>query len=167
MLAYYNLYGKDIVAFPKGFRMLAGNTNQRALSTSVQDKPTSQWTAEDKTQKALAEKAMSFNCLHYLRGYNEASMERHFFPDKDFIDQNCDDGIRAEMVMPSCWNGQDLDSRDHKSHVAYPDLRRDGVCPPGFEKRLPSMFFETIWNTAVFKGVKGQFIWSNGDTTGK
>jgi hypothetical protein len=50
--------------------------------------------------------------------------------------------------------------------VAYPDLVNGGACPKGFEKRLPSLFFETIWNTYAFKGVDGTFMWANGDPTG-
>ena len=30
------------------------------------------------------------------------------------------DRLRLDIFFPSCWNGVDLDSADHKSHVAYP-----------------------------------------------
>jgi hypothetical protein len=30
------------------------------------------------------------------------------------------DRLRLDLVFPSCWNGVDLDSEDHKSHMAYP-----------------------------------------------
>lgn len=40
------------------------------------------------------------------------------------------DRLRADIFFPSCWNGVDLDSADHKSHLAYPvsENGRD-VCP--------------------------------------
>ena len=31
--------------------------------------------------------------------------------------------------FPSCWNGVDLDSADHMSHMAYPT---HNVCPAGY-----------------------------------
>lgn len=165
MLAYYLLYGQDIKAFPAGFQMLAGDTRLRNFSGPVPDPEKSLWGPEDKTQHALGQKALGFNCLNYKKT-PEASMYRHFLPDKDYMDANCDDGIRAEIFFPSCWNGKDLDSDNHRDHMRYPDLVNDGTCPEGFETRVPSLFFETIWNTAKFKGVAGQFVFANGDSTG-
>lgn len=87
-------------------------------------------------------------------------------PDKEYLDAHCTQGIRAEIAFPSCWNGEDLDSDDHMSHMAYPDLVDDGKCPDGFPKRLVTLMYETIWNTYAFKGVDGEFVWANGDPTG-
>lgn len=165
MLAYYLLYGDNIKAFPAGFQMLAGDARLRNFSGPVPDKEKSLWGPEDKTQFALGQKALGFNCLNYAKT-PEASMYRHFLPSKEYMDANCANGIRAEIFFPSCWNGKDKDSKDHKSHVQYPDLVNGGVCPEGFETRVPSLFYETIWNTAAFKGVDGQFVFSNGDPTG-
>jgi hypothetical protein len=42
------------------------------------------------------------------------------------------DRVRMDIFFPSCWNGTDLDSEDHKSHLAYPtnDGGPSGVhCP--------------------------------------
>jgi hypothetical protein len=88
-------------------------------------------------------------------------------PDKDFLERECRDGLRAELFFPSCWNGKDLDTADHMSHMAYPSTVQDGTCPPGFPVRLPSLFFETIFDTYSFRGKKGRFVLSNGDSTGK
>ncbi len=42
------------------------------------------------------------------------------------------DRLRMDIFFPSCWNGVDLDSSDHKSHMAYP-VRDENtnamVCP--------------------------------------
>lgn len=42
------------------------------------------------------------------------------------------DRVRMDIFFPSCWNGVDLDSADHKSHMAYP-IDSNGpagmVCP--------------------------------------
>ncbi|KEQ86420.1 hypothetical protein D6C98_09612 [Aureobasidium pullulans] len=171
MLAYYLLYtdsanpnGK-ITAFPEGFQMISGDKRQRSFPYPIPDNDKSSWTADQKTQSALSQKALGFNCLNYA-ATPEASLYRHFLPDKDYLDANCLDGIRLELMFPSCWNGKDVDSDDHKSHVAFPDLVMSGACPEGFGTKLPSLFFETIFNTYAFKGMDGQFVLSNGDPTG-
>jgi hypothetical protein len=165
MLAYYLLLGDDIKPFPEGFEVLAGDSRLRNFSGPVPDPPTSAWTLDDMSQESLAQKSLGFNCMNYNRA-PEGSRYRHFLPDKEFLDANCDNGIRAEIFFPSCWNGKDVKSDDHKSHVAYPNLIDGGKCPEGFPVRLPSLFYETIWNTNAFKGQAGQFVWSNGDPTG-
>jgi len=165
MLAYYLLLGEDIKAFPKGFAMLAGDGRLRNFTGVVPDPPTSSWGPEDKTQLALGQKAIGFNCLNYNKA-PEGSRYRHTMPSKEYMDENCVNGIRAELFFPSCWNGKDVTAPDHKSHMAYPDLIQGGTCGEGFEVRLPSLFYETIWDTYKFKGQAGEFVWSNGDTTG-
>ncbi|KAL1632592.1 hypothetical protein SLS56_003491 [Neofusicoccum ribis] len=165
MLAYYLLYGDNVQAFPKNFRMLAGDMRQRNFTLAVPD-PEKPWTGEDATQKALEQKALGFNCLHYNVNPPEATLYRHFLPDKSFLDENCSDGLRLEVMFPSCWNGKDLDSDDHKSHMAYPDQTITGTCPEGFETRLISLMYETIWATNDFIGVDGEFVLSYGDPTG-
>jgi hypothetical protein len=42
------------------------------------------------------------------------------------------DRVRLDIFFPSCWNGVDLDSADHKSHMAYPinsGSTQGVVCP--------------------------------------
>jgi hypothetical protein len=50
----------------------------------------------------------------------------------------CPAGSHAVLVMrfPDCWNGKDLDSADHQSHMAY---RVRGTCPTGFPVRVPRL----------------------------
>lgn len=159
------MYGENVEAFPEGFRMIAGDPFQRNFTWPVPDPPKSEWTGAQGSQAALKQKALGFNCLNY-QAKAEPSLGRHFLPDKDYLDANCPDGVRFELMFPSCWNGKDVDSDDHASHVAYPSLVMDGTCPKGFETRVVSLFFETIWNTAAFKDYKGYFVMSHGDPTG-
>jgi Domain of unknown function (DUF1996) len=165
MLAYYFVYGDSPQPFPDGFRVMAGDQFLRNFTGPVPDPPTSEWTDQDRTQFSLAQKAVGFNCLHY-NTTNEDSLYRHTMPDKSFLDENCWDGLRVELMLPSCWNGVDADSPDHKSHMAYPDLVKDGSCPEGFDTRLVSLFYETKYDTHDFSGVQGQFVFSTGDPTG-
>lgn len=166
MLVYYFVYGSDPQPFPQGFRMVAGDQYLRNFTGPVPDPPTSEWSADDKTQFSLSQKALGFNCLHYDTGSDEDSLYRHTLPDKQFVDENCSDGLRLELMFPSCWNGVDVDSPDHKSHMAYPDLVKDGQCPEGFGTRLVTLFFETKYDTQDFRGVDGQFVLATGDPTG-
>jgi hypothetical protein len=145
--------------------MVAGNQFQRNFTWPIPDPPKSDWSGAQESQFALQQKAIGFNCLNY-NAAAEASLYRHFLPEKSFMDANCTDGMRLELMFPSCWNGKDVDSPDHKSHMAYPSLVMDGDCPAGFETRLVSLFYETIWNTYAFKDCEGQFVLANGDPTG-
>ncbi|RDW93055.1 DUF1996 domain-containing protein [Aspergillus mulundensis] len=165
MLAYYLLYGDDVQAFPDDFRMIAGDPFLRNFTWPVPDPPKSEWTGDQASQAALKQKALGFNCLNYNKAA-EPSLGRHFLPEKSYLDEHCTDGVRFEIMFPSCWNGKDADSDDHMSHVAYPSLVMDGTCPEGFETRVVSLFFETIWNTYAFKDRDGYFALSTGDPTG-
>lgn len=163
---YYLLYGDKIQAFPKGFQLIAGDKRLRNFPWPVPDPPKSSWSGDQVSQTALSQKALGFNCLNYGKA-PEGSLFRHFMPDKGYLDANCNDGIRVELMFPSCWNGKDVDSPDHKSHMAYPDHVMDGSCPSGFQTRLPSLFFEIIYDTFAFRGQAGKFVFSHGDTKGK
>ena len=96
----------------------------------------------------------------------EPSLSRHFMPEKSYLDQNCPDGVRLEIMFPSCWNGKLDGGSEHKTHVAFPDGVMVGNCPKGYDRRLVSLFFETIVATDQFKGKNGKFVFANGDTTG-
>lgn len=146
--------------------MIAGDTNQRNFTYPVPDVEKSLWVNEYAEQPFLRQAALGFNCLNYAKT-PEGSLYRHFLPDKAYLDANCVDGVRFELMFPSCWNGKDRTSEDKMAHVAYPSQVMTGECPSGFPERLPSLFYETIWATNAFEGKAGQFIISNGDPTGK
>lgn len=143
--------------------MIAGESNKRNASAP---EPTPSLCSNNITQSTLAQKAIGFNCLNY-KGSAEGALTRHTLPAKSYIDSHCPNGLRLELMFPSCWDGVNLDSHDHKSHVAYPDLVMEGKCPRGFESRIPALYYETIWDTLAFKHVSGKFLLSNGDYTGK
>jgi hypothetical protein len=167
-LAYYLQYpvGQRVTAFPPGFKMISGNSNRRAFNGPVPDPPKSLWTSSDLTQEALMEKAIGYNCLNYQVVPAEPSLYRHSLPKKNFID-SCIDGLRLEIAFPSCSNGQNFDPNDPMGHVAYSSLVLDGTCPEEYPIRLPTIFLEVIMATQDFIGKNGQFMLSNGDTTGK
>ncbi|KAI0135638.1 hypothetical protein F4814DRAFT_31397 [Daldinia grandis] len=170
MLAYYLLRGDNVTAFPPGFQMVAGSNYRRDYTVGdpkSPDPPQSDWASLKQTsQDDLEQRAIGYNCMNYKKE-PEGSLLRHYLPDKDYLDGNCPDGIRIELMFPSCWNG-DITAKDHKSHLAYPNLVGNGDCPKSHPKRLVTLFYETIWDTGnkQFKGRKGEFVVSNGDPTG-
>lgn len=113
-------------------------------------------------------RAVGFNCMNYSPGRQpENTLARHAMPTKEFMDANCKDGIRAELMFPSCWDGKGLTGgASNKAHVAYPSDVMTGSCPPEFPVRLPGLMYETQWDTNAFNGIAGEFVWSNGDPTG-
>ena len=53
----------------------------------------------------------------------------------------------------SCWDGKNLDSPDHKSHVAYPasgSFESSGPCPGSHPVKLPQVMYEVMWDTREF-----------------
>lgn len=58
----------------------------------------------------LAHRAVSHMCMFKNR---DGSEETNSLP----LEQ-CND-IRSQVTFPSCWDGQNLDSADHKSHVGF------------------------------------------------
>ena len=150
--------------------MIAGNNERDSYTVGDVYKPDpekSLWKSLGQTSQAdLKQRAVGFNCMHYGRD-PEGTLYRHYMPDKKYLDENCASGIRFELMFPSCWNGKDLDTPDHQSHMAYPDLVMGGTCPEGFPVRTVSMMYETIWETQDYVNRNGEFVASNGDKQGK
>lgn len=164
MLAYYLFYLDDLKPFPEGFQMIAGDPTYRNFTGPFPDEELSLWPTDPTDQFFLKQRAIGFNCLNYGK-QPEASLYRHVFPTKEEMDNNCVDGLRLEMAFPSCGTGE-IDSHDHRSHVAYPSLVKEGNCPEGYDVHYPFLFFETIFATQKFAGMPGQFILSTGDPVG-
>jgi hypothetical protein len=49
--------------------------------------------------------------------------------------------VILEVYFPSCWDGVNLDSADHKSHMAYPT----SSCPATHPNVLPIISFNVFW----------------------
>lgn len=68
-----------------------------------------------------------------------------------------------------CWDGKNLDSPDHQSHM-YNTMNRDGFsnappCPASHPIRVPQLTYETVWDTTKFNsmwpaGTPNPFVWS-------
>lgn len=52
------------------------------------------------------------------------------------------DELGLEVFFPQCWDGENLDSANHKSHMAYPE---GGSCPASHPVPLPKITFNIRW----------------------
>jgi len=55
----------------------------------------------------------------------------------------CSGELNAMINFPTCWDGVNLDSPDHKSHMKYSD---NGVCPATHPKKIPDIAFNIKWD---------------------
>ncbi|SJL01044.1 uncharacterized protein ARMOST_04360 [Armillaria ostoyae] len=136
--------------FPDDFRMISGDPNLRTLNAS-----------------SFAQQAITFLCLNF----NGVSTKYNELP----VNQDCSSGIRSQINFPSCWDGKNVDSEDHKSHVAFPSTGPDnGTCDdPNYPVTIPRIFMEVYWVTQGFLDQRSEamtprqpFVFSNGDPTG-
>ncbi|KAK3303778.1 uncharacterized protein B0T15DRAFT_569241 [Chaetomium strumarium] len=144
-----------VTAFKPGFRMLVGDANLRS-SKGMQ-------------------KQICHRCEHNIQqnpfgGAPCTGEDTAAFPSKP-----CPGGIRTTITFPTCWDGKNVDSPDHKSHVAYPSsgsFETTGPCPASHPVRLPQLMYEVIWDTREFNDPSmwpstGQpLVYSMGDATG-
>ncbi|KAM6504060.1 protein of unknown function (DUF1996) domain containing protein [Amanita muscaria] len=139
----------NITAFPDDFRMISGTPTLRTYN------PTS-----------YAQQAITFLCLDF----NGVTTRHNELPT-----QQCPSGVRAQLNFPSCWDGKNVDSADHKSHVAFRSGGPDsGSCTdPKYPVELPRIFMELYWSTGDFSALTNDamnptqpFVFSSGDSTG-
>jgi hypothetical protein len=85
----------------------------------------------------------------------------------DFFPHQCPGSMRAQVFFPSCWDGVNLDSSDHKSHMAYPIQNYNGGdCPASHPVHLVSLFYEMFVHVEQFPYNAGSWVWSFGDNMG-
>lgn len=143
---------ETISAFPEDFKMFA---SERLIKE------------KSKTVANVFDSLVTYKCL----GYGD-QLDTTSFPEDPSL---CTGGLRAQITLPSCWDGQNSDSADHTSHVTYPTGSWAGSpCPASHPVRIPTLFYEVIYNTAsvgsylkdgwklMFPGVEDQFR-DNGD----
>ncbi|KAK3291574.1 uncharacterized protein B0H64DRAFT_469388 [Chaetomium fimeti] len=156
---YYISPGKGkVTAFKPGFRMFVGDVARRT---------------------PLYKSQSCFRCFSGPNfGGDDAApctdSRRDF---EGFPPQACPGGIRSNVLYPTCWDGKNLDSPNHKDHVAYPTggpstFLSTGDCPASHPVKIPQLMLEIVWDTTAFNDrslwpATGQpFVLSTGDTTG-
>ncbi|KAJ3513199.1 hypothetical protein NMY22_g15113 [Coprinellus aureogranulatus] len=147
----------------QGFRMITGNAMLRSAVPNATPRVT------------------SFRCFgKNWEDSNTAQPPGGGTDTPTFPNRPCAGGIRSNANFPQCWDGVNVDSPDHASHVAHPigpvdpftgmNLYR-GTCPESHPVRLPLIIFETIWDTTPFNDMwptdgTQPFLYSMGDPTG-
>jgi hypothetical protein len=139
-----------VTAFQPGFRMFVGNPDARTR------------------QEALKFRQLTYTCLE--------TMGTRYPETKDLPKKACPSGIMVNVRFPTCWDGKNLDSEDHMSHMSYPlngTFESQSPCPASHPVRVPQLMYETIWDTAQFNDKSlwpedgsQPFVWSTGDNLG-
>ncbi|KAK4126463.1 hypothetical protein N657DRAFT_679385 [Parathielavia appendiculata] len=137
----------NIVAFKKGFRMRNGDPNARNATS------------------ASRYQGIDYTCL--IRDDTRYTNRSATFPD-----HMCPQGILTTIYFPPCWDGVDLDSPDHYSHVSWP-ANNGAPCPASRPVKIPQIILEIRWDTREFNKAElwpqdgsQPFVWSFGDTVG-
>ncbi|KAK4183817.1 hypothetical protein QBC35DRAFT_393064 [Podospora australis] len=164
-VVYYVSPGKGgVTAFKPGFRMLVGDANKRT-----------------KTGNGLK----SQTCFRCYSGPNfrgdDAAPCADARLDTEALPMGPCSGIRSNILYPTCWDGKNLDSPDHKSHVAYPVAGPQtftgssvgGACPASHPVKIPQIMLEIVWDTTAFNNKaewpadgSQPYVLSTGDKTG-
>ncbi|KAL2819869.1 hypothetical protein BDW59DRAFT_164902 [Aspergillus cavernicola] len=136
-------YGNEAsfpLAPPAGLRVVAGDPKLQTYNDSD-----------------FAQRAISHMCLKEDGTSNET---------KHLPRQACS-RLRSQVFFPSCWDGENLDSLDHKSHMAYPAMGdyNKGVCPESHPVAIFSLFMEFLFNTKPFPDYEN-WVYATGDRTG-
>lgn len=132
---YYIPSGKT-TAFRPGFRMIAGN-------------------AAEKSESNVNKASICHRCWDrpdentFVGGAPCSGSDTVGIPKST----NCQK-IRQTIVFPTCWDGKNLDSPDHQSHVAYGTSRAaggGGNCNDAkFPVKLPQIMYEVMWDVSAF-----------------
>jgi hypothetical protein len=129
--AYYVLGGKavgSIKTFPDGLRIISGDPK----ATAPQRTLTTTWACSDGRPKE----------------FNRSSEV-----------PNCPEGAHLVMTVrfPDCWDGVNVDSADHRSHMAQ--NRSDGTCPSSHPVPVPELVLVVHY---PIKGGRGVTLSSGG-----
>ncbi|TEB21927.1 hypothetical protein FA13DRAFT_1766544 [Coprinellus micaceus] len=160
---------QKVTAFAKGFRMITGNPMIR--------------TKGDRDPNDVTSNAITFRCWTSDEWLGPSNLLAPGVGEYDSVGlptKFCPSGIRSNIFFPTCWDGKNLDSPDHFSHMAYPtgpvDSRlgiiwHEGPCPATHPVKVPTILYEIAWDTAIFKDdwpTDGSqpLIMSMGDPTG-
>ena len=96
---YYGIKPSDVNLLPTGLRMITGNSKGYSAQTS---------------------QATYFECTNVPSGVTAPARSKSI--------PNCPIGSTVHMSIdfPQCWDGLNLDSPDHRSHMSFPT---NGACP--------------------------------------
>ncbi|WP_330274350.1 DUF1996 domain-containing protein [Lentzea sp. NBC_00516] len=81
------------------------------------------------------------------------------FEDKVLMDKYpiCPQGAKVKRVhdFPSCWDGKNIDSANHRDHIVFPD--QNGKCKQGF-KAVPQLRISLTYNIPLDVQKDGRYL---------
>lgn len=97
--------------------MVAGNSLKRLAHCQYRPRLQQSLTL-NRTYNAtdFFQQAISYLC----RDLNGITSRHSYLPQL----KKCPNGITAQVIFPSCWDGMEVDSPDHKSHVSTKPFKR-------------------------------------------
>ena len=115
---YWGQDGRNVRDIPDGLRMVSGDAAARS---------------------SQADWNVNWSCSTHEGGVPQNEIRR------GPAIQRCDQGqlLGATIMFPQCWNGRDLDSANHKSHMAHPSF--NGSCPSTHPVLLPQITIHATW----------------------
>ncbi|KAK4195461.1 hypothetical protein QBC40DRAFT_236388 [Triangularia verruculosa] len=164
---FLNPQPRTIKAFAPGFRMRVGHPDRvQPVNESGHARADSNW-----KPTALYD-GITYTCQEN-EGTRFSNLTNHF-PDRP-----CPAGIITTLPFPSCWDGKNLDSPDHQSHVSFAEggtvgYTKGGACPASHPVMIPQIMLEIRWDTTEFNDAelwpedttRQPFLWSFGDRLG-
>ncbi|KAF2730548.1 hypothetical protein EJ04DRAFT_39453 [Polyplosphaeria fusca] len=139
------------------FDLSKDNLKQQKITSF---KPGFRMTVGSPTATSSQQVGLTYQCLS--GGGRGAEMN-------DFPTKPCSGGIFTSHHFPACWDGKNLDSPDHQSHmfntIKYNGFTNAPACPSSHPVRMPQVTYETTWDTSKFNsmwpsGGKNPFVWS-------
>ena len=140
----------SVTAFKPGFRMLIGESSYK------------------NREQARDFRQLTYTCMETQATRNPETI--------GFPKTPCKLGIMANHRFPTCWDGVNLDTPNHRDHVTYPEtgtFESGGKCPSTHPVKIPQILLETVWDTSAFNKKEDwpadgsqPFVWSSGDSTG-
>lgn len=137
----FHISAEEIQAPPAGLRMIAGN----AKSSVPQDVEIAKYRCEDWVVTSPQ--------------FDPGDPQDHvaYIPKCDL-----DDALEVRIVFPQCWDGLNLDSPDHRSHMAYPieataPFVGTGRCPDSHPVAIPEISYNFAFYISQEAGPSDQW----------
>ena len=116
----------------------------------------------------------SFRCWQTTGPYdysNQGAIGPGPFDSVHLPTRKCPGAIRSNTFFPACWDGVNLDTPDHSSHVAFYEnvnpasglFLSNGTCPSTHPIHIPALFFETVWDTKELNKLWPDERWEKGE----
>ena len=128
MVVYYKANGFNNVVqpMPAGLRMIAGDAARSTPYANVNPDGNYDWYCEDGASGSG--QSISPTC----------SARTDWSPNVG--------AMRLAVIFPRCWDGRNLDSPDHKSHMAFPS---GTSCPASHPVSIPEISINVFWPVRV------------------